>query len=151
MIELMLDRGHLLVAGTTLVVVAACVLLHFEASSVLSRMMRRTSPSRRRRFLGLMYGLLAAHVLEIWLFGLAAWWLTDATTATVAGTTPMENGLDYIYLSAITFTTLGYGDVFPEGPLRFLMGTESLTGFMLITWSASLTFLEMQRHWNDRG
>ncbi|GEK72275.1 MULTISPECIES: ion channel [Halomonas] len=151
MIEPMLDSDHLLVASTTLVVVAACVLLHFEASSVLSRMMRRTSPSRRRRFLGLMYGLLAAHVLEIWLFGLAAWWLTAATAGTVAGTTPMENGLDYVYLSAITFTTLGYGDVFPEGPLRFLMGTESLTGFMLITWSASLTFLEMQRHWNDRG
>ncbi len=146
----MLDQGHLLVFGTTLVLVAVCVLLHFEASSVLSRLMQRTSPSRRRRFLGLMFGLLAVHVVEIWLFGLAAWWLTDTTASTVAGT-PMENGLDYIYLSAITYTTLGYGDVFPEGALRFLMGTESLTGFMLITWSASLTFLEMQRHWNDRG
>ncbi|MFG6179039.1 ion channel [Halomonas sp. THAF12] len=148
--EALLDSGHLAVVGTTLLVVAASVLLHFEVSSVLSRLMRRTSPSRRRRFLGLMFGLLTAHVAEIWLFGLAAWWLEGTTSGTVAGA-PMVNGLDYVYLSAITYTTLGYGDVFPEGPLRFLMGTESLTGFMLITWSASLTFLEMQRHWNDRG
>ncbi|MDR5867063.1 ion channel [Halomonas koreensis] len=144
------DLDHLLVAATTLALVVACVLLHFEVSSVLSRRMRRTSPSRRRRFLGLMLGLLAAHVAEIWLFGLAAWWLEGTTSGAVAGT-PMTSGLDYVYLSAITYTTLGYGDVFPEGALRLLMGTESLTGFMLITWSASLTFLEMQRHWNDRG
>jgi hypothetical protein len=28
-----------------------------------------------------------------------------------------------------------------------MTGTEALTGFLLITWSASFTFLEMQRFW----
>ncbi|XKE44045.1 potassium channel family protein [Halomonas organivorans] len=149
MIDALFDANHWLVALTTLILVGACVLLHYEVSSVLSHLMRRTAPTRRRRFLGLMFGLLAAHVAEIWLFGLAAWWLVGETGGAVVGAA-LHNGLDYVYLSAITFTTLGYGDVYPEGPLRFLMGTESLTGFMLITWSASLTFLEMQRHWNDR-
>ncbi|RTR05308.1 ion channel [Halomonas nitroreducens] len=149
MTDALLDISHLTAAGATIILVVICVLLHYEVSSVLSGLMRRTSPTRRRRFLGLMFGLLGAHVVEIWLFGLTAWWLEATTSASVAGTA-IVNGLDYIYLSAITYTTLGYGDVYPEGPLRFLMGTESLTGFMLITWSASLTFLEMQRHWNDR-
>ena len=35
----------------------------------------------------------------------------------------------------------------PLGAIRFLAGTESLTGFLLITWSASFTCLEMQRFW----
>jgi hypothetical protein len=31
--------------------------------------------------------------------------------------------------------------------LRFLVGLESLTGLVLITWSASFLFFELQRHW----
>ena len=57
--------------------------------------------------------------------------------------------LDAIYLSATTFTTLGFGDLAPVGPIRFLAGTEALTGFVLITWSASFTYLEMERFWRN--
>jgi len=52
-----------------------------------------------------------------------------------------------VYFSAVTYSTVGFGDVIPTGPLRFLVGTEALTGFVLITWSASFTYLEMQRYW----
>jgi hypothetical protein len=55
--------------------------------------------------------------------------------------------LDIVYLSAITFSTVGYGDMVPVGAVRFLCGTEALTGFILITWSASFLFLEMQEFW----
>ncbi|MDZ7735029.1 MAG: ion channel [Gammaproteobacteria bacterium] len=51
---------------------------------------------------------------------------------------------DYIYLSTTTYTTLGYGDLVPTGPVRAIYGTESLVGLVLITWSASLTFLEIR-------
>lgn len=58
--------------------------------------------------------------------------------------------LDHVYFSAITYTTVGYGDVFPIGAIRFLVGTEALTGFVMITWSASFTYLEMERFWRGR-
>jgi len=45
------------------------------------------------------------------------------------------------------FTTLGFGDVIPYGAIRFMTGMEALTGLVLITWSASFAFIEMQRHW----
>jgi hypothetical protein len=45
------------------------------------------------------------------------------------------------------YTTVGFGDVSPVGPIRFLAGTSALTGFVMITWSASFTFLEMERFW----
>ena len=54
------------------------------------------------------------------------------------------------YLSFTTFTPLGYGDIEPFGILRFLTGIEALAGLVLITWSASFLFVEMQRYWPTR-
>ena len=34
--------------------------------------------------------------------------------------------IEFVYVSATTFTTLGYGDFVPVGHLRFLFGTEAL-------------------------
>ncbi|MBE0488127.1 MAG: two pore domain potassium channel family protein [Halomonas sp.] len=141
------DTGHLLVAGTTFAVVVACVLLHYEVAITLSRLMDKNSGTQRRRFLMLIFGLLGAHIAEIWLFGLAAWLLLDHPLAGSLAGFESLTFLDHVYLSAVTYTTLGYGDLVPRGHIRFLMGTEALTGFMLITWSASLTFIEMQKHW----
>jgi hypothetical protein len=96
----------------------------------------------------MILSLILVHVVEIWLFAISAWGLVHGLDAGGHVNAPYTLGfIDYVYLSATTFTTLGYGDVFPSGPIRFLFGTEALTGFALITWSASLTFLEMQRYW----
>lgn len=48
------------------------------------------------------------------------------------------------------YTTVGYGDLLPSGPIRFVAAMEALLGLMLIAWSASFTYLEMQRFWQDR-
>jgi len=62
-----------------------------------------------------------------------------------------ENFADYVYYSTMVFTTVGFGDIVPSGPIRFMSGMEALTGLVMITWSASYTFLEMQRDWpSDR-
>ena len=42
---------------------------------------------------------------------------------------------------------MGFGDITPEGPLRLLTAAEALVGLVLITWSASFTFLIMQHTW----
>ena len=55
--------------------------------------------------------------------------------------------VDYVYLSATVYSTLGFGDLLPTGPLRFMVGVESVTGLLLITWSASFTYLEMIQYW----
>jgi Ion channel len=56
---------------------------------------------------------------------------------------------DYVNFSAVCFTTLGLGDIAPVGAICFMTGTEALCGFVLITWSGSFTFVEMQRFWKD--
>jgi len=47
-----------------------------------------------------------------------------------------------------SYTTLGIGEVYPTVPLRLIVGMASLNGFLLITWSASFTYLVMQRYWH---
>jgi len=58
--------------------------------------------------------------------------------------------MDCVYFSFTTFTTVGFGDIQPTGDLRFLTGIESLTGLVLITWTASFLFVEMQKFWNEQ-
>jgi hypothetical protein len=52
-----------------------------------------------------------------------------------------------LYFSCAAFTTVGFGDIVPSGPLRLLAGMEALTGFVLITWTASYLYIEMSRTW----
>lgn len=59
----------------------------------------------------------------------------------------MDGRLDFGYFSAVVYTTVGFGEIVPRGPVRGLTGAEGITGLTLITWSASFTFLEMQQHW----
>jgi hypothetical protein len=60
----------------------------------------------------------------------------------------IEGGpLDFYYLSLSSYTTLGIGDIYPTGPLRVIAGIEALNGLVLIGWSASFTYLTMERFW----
>lgn len=58
--------------------------------------------------------------------------------------------MDGAYFSFTMFTALGFGDIYPFGDIRYLIGLESLTGLVLITWTASFLFVEMQQYWDDK-
>ena len=82
---------------------------------------------------------------------MAYWFLVQLPdTGFVHGEHGMDTLFDAIYLSATTYSTLGFGDLAPVGAIRLLAGLESLTGLLLITWSASFTYLEMSRLWRQR-
>ena len=144
--------ANLAVVMLTVLAVAICVTLHYEVLSMLSRRLGRLERAdgghMRRRVLYGVFGALSVHVVEIWVFGVAYYllhWL-GPVYGEVHGIAP-DALVDHVYFSAITFTTVGFGDVIPSGPVRFLAGTEALCGFVLITWSASFTYLEMHRYW----
>lgn len=60
----------------------------------------------------------------------------------------LQAGLrDYFYYSAVSLTSLGFGDLTPIGHLRLLAAVEALTGLVLIAWTASFAYLQMQRFW----
>ncbi len=137
-----------LVVLATGIVVCLCVMVHYEGLSLLVRGLgKRHDQQPRRKVLYGIFAVLFLHVIEIWVFGLGYWalllWPETGHVVSSAST----SFLDSIYLSAMTYTTVGFGDLAPVGPIRFLAGTEALTGFVMITWSASFTFLEMERFW----
>lgn len=97
-----------------------------------------------------MVGAIMGHLIEIELFAIAIQWMSHSEEfghlVGETGVTPE----DYFYFSAVTYTSLGFGDVLPVGPLRLLAAVEALTGLVLIAWTASFAFLLMQQLWHDR-
>jgi len=139
--------ANLLVVVATSACVALAVLVHYEGLGFLSVRLSRLHGERRRKVLFGVYGVVALHVVEIWLFGVAIWALLRMPAAGAVTGSLQAQFFDAVYLSAETFSTVGFGDLSPMGPIRFLAGTEALTGFILITWSASFLYLEMQQFW----
>ena len=140
-----------LVVLVTAASVTLAVLVHYEGLARLNRGLVQAHAQRRRKVLLGVYGVILLHVVEIWLFGLAFWLLLlspDKGSLSAMAQVPF---LDAVYLSAETFTTVGFGDHSPQGAIRFLAGTEALTGFILITWSASFLYLEMEQYWRKPG
>ncbi|MGH8519177.1 MAG: ion channel, partial [Panacagrimonas sp.] len=130
--------------------VAACIFVHFEALDRLNAAIPRLPLLPRFRILFVIVALLLVHSAEIGIFALG---LLVAVSRGGFGHVAGAQDLDLaeaLYVSATTYTTVGYGDLAPVGAIRLVMGLEALTGFLLLTWSASFTFLEMQRYWRPR-
>jgi len=60
----------------------------------------------------------------------------------------VETMLDYFYFSAVSYTSLGLGDIFPKDHLRLITGVEALNGLLLIAWSGAFLFSMMNRLWD---
>ena len=149
----MAAHDHLLMFNVTLLnitIVCTVVIIHNEALLRLSSILSRMRQNQHFRLIVAVLGCLTAHALEVWIFGSAYYFMHHADGwGTLVGTFS-GSLLDCVYFSFTTFTTLGYGDIEAIGQLRYLTGIEALTGFLLITWSASFLFLEMQRYWPTR-
>ena len=140
---------HLVMAAISAAAVVVSVLIHYEAMAFTIRVLPRTMLSRRTRIVALILMMIVAHVIEIWMFGFLYWFFHAWPELGAISGSFTEGALDYIYFSVITFTTVGYGDYIPHGPVTILCGTEALVGISFLAWTASVTFLEMQRDWSD--
>lgn len=132
------------------VLVLFAIFLHYEVLYHLARQLAdRLHLPRRFRVLLSVCVIFIAHVVEIWIFALGYFYLLNIPEmGTLVGDNLAHGGLmDCAYLSFVTFTTVGYGDLVVHGYARYLTGLEALTGLVLVTWSASFLFIEMQRYW----
>jgi hypothetical protein len=129
--------------------VAIAVVIHYEFLYHVSVLIPKMTIKHRFRIVFGVFAALTAHAVEIWIFAFAYYFLHHADGwGTLAGN---FNGslMDCAYFSFTTFTTLGLGDIEPIGELRYLTGLESLTGLVLITWTASFLYYEMWRFWSS--
>ena len=132
-----------------LVTVAVSVVIHYEFLYRLTLLMPSMKIKHRQRIVLGVFVALVAHTVEIIIFAMAYYSLNRT-----AGWGRLEGNFDgsladCIYYSFTTYTTLGFGDIEPFGGIRFLSGVESLTGLVLITWTASFLYIEMRQYWDS--
>lgn len=141
----------LMVLLATCIIVLLVVGVHYNALVLLSAFLQNRHVHVRRWVAASILGLLLAHIIEVSFFaigyellerlgdyGQLTGKLTDATS-------------DYWYFSFVVYSSLGFGDIVPKGDLRFMTAVETLTGLILIAWSASFLFMQMQRFWDRVG
>tara|TARA_R110002072_G_scaffold124579_1_gene260152 strand:+ start:472 stop:897 length:426 start_codon:yes stop_codon:yes gene_type:complete len=130
-------------------IVGIVVIGHYECLYRINRLTPRLPMRHRLRIvLGVILAV-TAHIVEIWVFGIAFYWMNKAQ-----GWGHLEGNysgslMDSVYFSFTSYTTLGFGDIVPHGDLRFLAGLEALTGLVLITWTASFLYLKMAQYWSE--
>jgi len=122
-----------------LVVVATAI--HYEVLRGLSAGLPLLRIPSRGRLLVVIFATFLAHAVEILLYALATYTLDPQHFAFNTA----------LYFSAETYTSLGYGDIVPTGDLRLLSGVEALNGLLLIGWSASYTYIAMERFWREES
>lgn len=91
--------------------------------------------------------LFLTHIVEIGFYAITYSWSVSSLKLGMFQGAPVGDAMSYLYYSGVIYTTLGLGDILPEGHIRFITAMEALNGFLLITWSASFTFLAMGRLW----
>ena len=116
--------------------IAVSVLIHFETLNFLDRRELHGRPG-----LLIAFGtLIGVHLLEVGLFGTAFYGATKwAQIGSFAGERSMSF-MDYYYYAAETYSSLGYGDIYPVGEVRLLASVTPLIGILLLGWSSSFLF-----------
>jgi hypothetical protein len=136
--------------SVNVLLVALVVIIHYELLYRFTVVAPRLRiPHRFRIVVGLLAALFA-HVIEVFVFALA-YFLIDRSAhwGHLQGNFDGDLG-DSVYFSFTAYSTLGLGDIEPIGEVRYIVGLESLTGLILLTWTASFLYLEMTRYWDSQ-
>ncbi|MEO0476181.1 MAG: potassium channel family protein [Planctomycetota bacterium] len=143
------SNGHIwVVMGIAAATTLACVGIHYETLRLMVKTLHTKANLRSRPVLIItVLVLLAVHLVEAAIFAFAyklVFAIHPEDASLLEG--PYDGSFgDTLYFSLSVYTTVGFGDIAPLGPVRLLVGIEALAGLVLITWSASFTFLMMQR------
>ena len=131
----------------TIVISAIVIIVHFETMSYLTKLGRAAHlPTRVSLLLG-VFTLFAAHSLEVWIFAGGLYVANEVfDLGTLAGAFD-GSARDYLYISLVNYTTLGYGEIVPTGHLRTICGFEALTGLLMMAWSAAFTVFRLTDRW----
>ena len=126
--------------------VTANILVHYEMLRFMSAYVPGLPIAVRAKVLVVVLGCFVAHTIEVWLYAVAYLLIDRAGIGSLQGQVD-ESFADFLYFSATSYSTLGFGDVYPIGALRLISGIEGINGLFLIAWSTSFTYFVMDRLW----
>jgi hypothetical protein len=139
-----------------LIVLLACALLvslttlvHYEVLRLLNAGLPLLHMPGRSKLLLVIIAAFLAHALEIAVYGIALFLLVKGLgVGNLLAPASLSVNV-FLYFSAETYTSLGFGDLTPVGPVRLLAGAEALNGLLLIGWSVSFAYISMMRFWTN--
>jgi hypothetical protein len=137
----------LIVIFSCALLIAITTVIHYEVLGVLNTGLPTLTIPSRTKLLVVIFSAFVAHALEMAMYGLALFLLVKFMGVGSLDGPAGFSMVSCLYFSAETFTSLGFGDITPVGPIRLLAGAEALNGLLLIGWSASYTYIAMERFW----
>lgn len=137
----------LIIIFSCFALVALTTLVHYEVLRVLNTGLCKLNIPSRSKLLVVIFATFLAHAIEMGMYGLSIFGLIQyADSGSLTGSAGFSLA-NCLYFSAETYTSLGFGDLTPMGPIRLLAGAEALNGLLLIGWSASFAYIAMERFW----
>ena len=141
------DLGDYLLHGLVtasvigLLVCAVCVMIHGAGTTVIVHFLRARGYQMLHGH-GLVYAALALVMTTLWLMLLhmiqiVVW---AEVYLHLVGIVELQDIETALYFSAVTYTTLGYGDVVLHDHWRIMSAIEAMNGIMLFGWSTALLF-----------
>jgi len=131
----------------SLVLIAVTILIHYEVLRLTSLGLVELAIPVHARILVVLTTSIASHCIHITLYALAYMALHRLGGYGTIGGAEQLSFLDAFYFSITSYTTLGIGDLFPHGALRIISGFEALNGLVMVGWTASMTYLAMEKFW----
>jgi hypothetical protein len=131
----------------TSAITAITILIHYEALRLLHWWHDHPFGGMRLKVVSGVFLLFAAHSLEIWLFAAGIFLAKNVLNLGGLAGEFSETWRDYLYISVVTYASVGYGDIRPTGYIRTICGFEALTGIMMMAWSAAYTVFRLQNMW----
>jgi hypothetical protein len=138
-----------MVAAFCVILLVGTTVVHYEVLRLLSVGLPALEMRARPKLIIVILGTSIAHAVEIVLYGFAFYLLAGYLGAGTLGDPGSLSFSRCLYFSGETYSSLGYGDIVPIGALRLLAGMEALNGLLLIGWTASYTYISMERFWGD--
>jgi hypothetical protein len=143
----------LLTAFVAIVLIGSCFLVHLWTLERLGRWVYRRKNELRHPLPIVLTTIFVAHLVEVVIYAIGLSLLDWADEGELRGAVVGGPGwfADHFYFSIASYTTLGIGDILPYGNIRIVAGLEALNGLVLVAWSASFTYLIMERLWGRHG
>lgn len=149
----------LIAAMVSVVLVALSIFVFYEVLRAAWIIKERYTEKPRTMIYHLVIAIFLAHTLCVWIYGTAYWLMIDwwgvgdlhitHSKAVLDGAPQsLERLLAYVYFSVICYSSVGFGDLAPGGPIRMLSGIEALNGLLLIGWSVTYTYFAAEKFIN---
>ncbi|WP_265528496.1 potassium channel family protein [Sphingomicrobium marinum] len=141
----------MLTALVCLVLVAATIAIHYEVLRFTSNNLTHLRVPPRMRIIIMLTAALVSHLAHCLLYAVAFLWLERlGGFGSIDGPVGHDLG-DAFYFSVTSYTTLGIGDLIPTGAIRIIAGVSALNGLVMVGWTASMTYLYMEKFWHLKG